>query len=101
MLPISRRRFLQHGTVAAATLAASFAETARANPLGFPIGLQLYTVADALQKDVGGTLRQLSAIGYREVETAGFAGEKGQQFRAAIDEAGLQCHSAHLQMNAP
>ncbi len=102
MRPISRRQFLQRGTVAAATLAAtSLARPASATPLGQPIGLQLYTVGDALQKDVSGTLTQLNTIGYRSVETAGFAGLTGKQFRAALDAAGLICYSAHLQMNTP
>jgi sugar phosphate isomerase/epimerase len=101
MQPLSRRQFLQRGTVAAAALGTSLAQPAWATPLGKPIGLQLYTVADALEKDVPGTLKQLSAIGYKSVETAGFAGVTGKQFRDALDQAGLVCHSAHLQMNSP
>jgi sugar phosphate isomerase/epimerase len=98
---LSRRQFLQQGSVAAAALATSFAQSARALPASRPIGIQLYTVADALQKDVSGTLKQIRGIGYAEVETAGFASLTAKQFRAAIDDAGLACHSAHLQMNAP
>jgi sugar phosphate isomerase/epimerase len=101
MPPISRRQFLQQGTVAAATLATSLAQPALALPASRPIGIQLYTVADTLQKDVGGTLKQICGIGYAEVETAGFAGLTAKQFRSAIDDAGLACHSAHLQMNTP
>ncbi|MGC1188765.1 MAG: sugar phosphate isomerase/epimerase [Candidatus Acidiferrales bacterium] len=102
MHPISRRQFLRRGTVAAAaTLATSLAPPVSANPLDKPIGLQLYTVADALQKDVAGTLKQIGAIGYKEVETAGFAGLTAKQFRQAVDDAGLKCRSCHLQMNAP
>jgi sugar phosphate isomerase/epimerase len=65
-----------------------------------PIGIQLYTVDADLKRDVPGTLRQVRAIGYSEVETAGFAGLTAKQFRKDLDEAGLACHSAHLQMNA-
>jgi len=101
MSPLSRRQFLQRGTAAAATVASSLALPAWAIPSRVPIGLQLYTVADALQKDVGGTLEQVSAVGYKEVETAGFAGLTAKQFRAALDGADLICHSAHLQMNSP
>ena len=36
----------------------------RANPLGKPLGLQLYTVAEQLKKDFDGTLRQIGAIGF-------------------------------------
>jgi len=45
-----------------------------ANPLGLPLGLQLYSVRDVLPKDYEGTLKQLAAMGYREVEAAGFFG---------------------------
>ena len=43
-----------------------------ANALGLPLGVQLYSVRDLLPKDYEGTLKQLGAIGYREVEAAGF-----------------------------
>jgi sugar phosphate isomerase/epimerase len=66
-----------------------------ANPLGLPIGLQLYSVRDLLPKDYEGTLRQLGAMGYREVEAAGFFGHTSSQVRQAMDHAGLNCVSAH------
>jgi sugar phosphate isomerase/epimerase len=97
----SRRRFLQQGAVAAATCMATASPlTMWANPLGLPIGIQLYTVAADLQKDVHGTLKKLRAIGYEEVESAGFAGLTAKQFRSALDDAGLRCHSAHLSMDS-
>jgi sugar phosphate isomerase/epimerase len=34
-----------------------------------PIGIQLYTVRDALKRDYDGTLAQLAQMGYREVES--------------------------------
>ena len=103
MAPVSRRHFLQCGAVAAtASLVASFPRRMSAEALpGVPIGIQLYTVGKELQQDVGGTLNQIRAIGYTEVETAGFAGLTAKQFRSELDKAGLQCHSAHLQMNSP
>jgi sugar phosphate isomerase/epimerase len=97
---ISRRSFLQHGTVTAAVLASSIPRTALALAPPLPIGIQLYTVDADLKRDVPGTLQQVRAIGYTEVETAGFAGLTAKQFRKHLDEAGLVCHSAHLQMNA-
>ncbi len=94
---LSRRGFLsQGGATAAAVL---LAPRVRALGAGQPIGIQLYTVAAELQKDVPGTLRQVRGIGYREVETAGFAGLTAKQFRQQLDQAGLVCPSVHLQMN--
>jgi len=66
-----------------------------ANPLGLPIGLQLYSVRDILPKDYEGTLAQLAALGYREVEAAGFFGHSPSEVKRAMGHAGLQCVSAH------
>jgi sugar phosphate isomerase/epimerase len=102
MSSISRRRFLQRGTIlATASLVPSLPARTWAAHTGVPIGIQLYTVGQELQKDVSGTLKQIRDIGYTEVETAGFAGLTAKQFRAELDKAGLNCHSAHLQWNSP
>jgi sugar phosphate isomerase/epimerase len=69
-----------------------------ADPLRLPLGLQLYSVRDILPKDYEGTLKQLSAIGYREVEAAGFFGRTPAQVKLAMDQAGLHCVSAHYPM---
>ncbi len=69
-----------------------------ADPLGLPLGLQLYSVRDLLPKDYEGTLRQLAAIGYREVEAAGFFDHSPSQVKQAMDHAGLRCVSAHYSM---
>jgi sugar phosphate isomerase/epimerase len=69
-----------------------------ANALGLPLGLQLYSVRDLLPKDYEGTLKQLGAIGYREVEAAGFFDHTPSQVKQAMDHAGLQCVSAHYPM---
>ncbi len=93
---ISRRTFLRTASASAACFAvSSHAPQLMANPLGLPIGLQLYSVRDLLPKDYEGTLRQLGALGYREVEAAGFFGHTPAQVKQAMDQAGLNCVSAH------
>src|SRR5271170_2024459 len=102
MFSISRRRFLQRGTIlATASLVPSLPSRTWGALTRMPIGIQLYTVGQELQKDVSVTLKQIREIGYTEVETAGFAGLTAKQFRAELDKAGLNCHSAHLQWNSP
>jgi sugar phosphate isomerase/epimerase len=97
MQTISRRTVL--GIGAAALLA-------KADPLGMPIGCQVYPVRDALAKDFDGTLRQLAAIGYRRIEmcsppgyvSSGFgplADMKAAAMRQRIEAAGLRCESCH------
>ena len=58
-----------------------------ANALGLPLGVQLYSVRDLLPKDYEGTLKQLGAIGYREVEAAGFFDRTPSQMKQEIGRA--------------
>jgi sugar phosphate isomerase/epimerase len=96
MQAISRRTFLMTASASAA-YAAMWGNTPllMANPLGLPIGLQLYSVRDVLPKDYEGTLHQLGALGYQEVEAAGFFGHSPAEVKQAMDRAGLRCVSAH------
>jgi sugar phosphate isomerase/epimerase len=98
MSTTTRRAFLERaGRCGLAVLAGAVPPgVLRATPLGGPVGIQLYAVKDALQADPAATLKALRAIGYGEVETAGFAGLSARRFRALLDAAGLGCPSAHL-----
>ncbi len=58
-------------------------------------GIQLYSVAKDLQRDFAGTLSRLRAMGYTEVEFAGFGNRTAKDVRAALDAAGMTCRSAH------
>jgi sugar phosphate isomerase/epimerase len=60
------------------------------------IGLQLYTLGDAPQKDLEGTLARVAAIGYREIELPGLRTGDAARMRAAADKAGLAVTSVHL-----
>ncbi len=64
------------------------------------IGLQLYTVRAALAADFDSTLARVAAIGYREVEFAGYFGHIARQVRAKLDEVGLVSPSAHVSLDA-
>jgi sugar phosphate isomerase/epimerase len=99
MQGISRRSFLKMAS-ASAGCAALWNNLPRlmADPLGLPLGLQLYSVRDILPKDYEGTLKKLSAIGYREVEAAGFFDHTPAQVKLAMDQAGLRCVSAHYSL---
>ena len=95
--PYSRRCFLRTTLAGAATLTAfgDWPATVKANALGLPVGLQLYTVREQLQKDFDNTLAQVSAAGYQEVEMAGFYNRTAAEVRKSLDAAGLSCPSAH------
>jgi sugar phosphate isomerase/epimerase len=62
------------------------------------IGLQLYTVRDRMAKDVDGTLAEVAAAGYREVEFAGYFGKSPQEIRAMLDRHGLAAPSGHISL---
>jgi sugar phosphate isomerase/epimerase len=90
--PVSRRSFL--ALVAAAPFAA-------AAPQGkhIPIGLELYSVRDDLQKDLMGTVRGVAKMGYEIVEfyapyfewTPAYA----KEVRKLLDDLGIRCLSTH------
>jgi sugar phosphate isomerase/epimerase len=96
---ISRRTFLQ-GAAAAGICAAfgSGSEPVAAYALGLPLGLQLYSVRDLLPKDYDGTLQKLGALGYREVEAAGFFDHSASEVKQAMGRAGLKCVGAHYSL---
>ena len=62
------------------------------------IGLQLYTVRSLMAEDVAGTLGAVAAIGYSEVEFAGYFGHGAAQLREWLDAAGLSAPAAHVGM---
>jgi len=61
------------------------------------IGVQLYTVRRELEADFEGTLAKVAALGYREVEFAGYYGRTPAQVKAILKRAGLTAPSAHFQ----
>jgi sugar phosphate isomerase/epimerase len=65
------------------------------------ISIQLFTLRDQLAIDLEGTLAALRAIGYTRVEHAGFVGRTVEEFKAALDAAGLRATSGHVQIPQP
>jgi len=60
------------------------------------IGLQLYTVRGAMATDMPGTLAAVAALGYREVEFAGYFGRSPREVRGLLGDHGLSAPSTHL-----
>jgi sugar phosphate isomerase/epimerase len=94
-MPPTRRNLLRTAGLTAATYMTNF-DPMRANPLNRPIGLQLYTVGDQMAKDFNGTLKQIAAIGYKEVELAATYQKSAAELRTAFSDTGLTCRSAHM-----
>jgi sugar phosphate isomerase/epimerase len=60
------------------------------------IGLSLYTVRAEMEKNIEDTLRKVAAIGYKEVEFAGYFEHTPTDVRHIIDRYGLTAPSAHV-----
>lgn len=90
-----RRDFLRTASGAALAAALPFPRRAGVRKLD-RIGLQLYTVRGEMAKDVEGTLARVAAIGYREVEFAGYFGRAPAAVRAALAGAGLDAPATHV-----
>jgi len=105
MTSVSRRSFMG-ATMAVSCTAATAGLAAAARRHRFfaghdlPIGLQLYTLGDAPDKDLEGTLQAVAKIGYRTVEGVGYMNHTAAEFRAALDRAGLTCPSTHVPLAA-
>jgi len=90
---ISRRKFI--GSTAAMAALSMAGRAAFANPLGLPLGVQLYSVRQQITEDFEATLAAVSAAGYTEVEAAALPKKSATEVRAMLDKAGLRCVSAH------
>jgi sugar phosphate isomerase/epimerase len=97
----TRRSFLKSTTLLSAGLFIA--------PSGFKskdqlIGLQLYTVRDAMEKDPTGTLAKVAEIGYTSVEAATYTGTEkfygmtAPEFKKALKQDGLVMPSAHYRL---
>jgi sugar phosphate isomerase/epimerase len=62
------------------------------------IGLQLYTLRDALAKDPAATLQQVADAGYKQVELFGFP--NCQSLIDGAKAAGLAIHSSHFEWDS-
>lgn len=68
------------------------------------IGLQLYTVRDAMEADPIGTLAKVAAIGYNSVEGATYTGSEKfygmgpKEFKKVLKDNGLMMPSAHYRL---
>ncbi len=100
----TRRDFLKKGAlaVAGASILSKnvFATATKKTEL---LGLQLYCVRDEMKVDPLGTLKQLAAIGYKNVEHANyvdrkFYGWQASEFKKVLGDLGMSMPSGHTVM---
>lgn len=64
----------------------------------FPVALQLYSVRDAANADLDGTLKQVKEMGFDGVELAGLYDYSAEEVRELCKKHGLTPISAHVNM---
>jgi sugar phosphate isomerase/epimerase len=91
---LSRRSFLV--SAGAGLAAGSFMSRAFANHHEkIPLGIQLWTVKSAAEKDLEGTLRKVYAAGFREIEFAGYYGKTPAEIGKLMHDIGFSLVSTH------
>ena len=92
-MSLTRRSFLALSATLPWALKASASSSAP------PVGLEMYSVRDALKKDPEGTVRAVAQMGYQCVEFYApyFEWSEGQtkQMRKLLDDLGIRCYSTH------
>ena len=105
----TRRRFIQSsvGSALGLGIAPSFCMAKEQPTEKIPIGFQLYTVRGEFSRDVPGTLKKLSQMGYKGVEFWAYAGTTNvyqrypaKDLRNLLDDCGLKCCGMHLDLKA-
>lgn len=100
---MDRRRFV--ATLAGMAFMSRFSWAATQHRIA-KIGLELYTVRGALNKDFEGTIARVAKVGYREVELAQFFAHlpefnpSPQRAREILDANGLAAPSTHVPYSA-
>jgi sugar phosphate isomerase/epimerase len=98
---ITRRSFMyKSGALMSAALTIPHLNFASASK--YKMGLQLFTIRDAMASDVKGTLKKVAALGYQDLETYGFDagqlkyyGMKSAEFKQLLAENQLTASSGH------
>ncbi len=105
----NRRDFLK--TTAVGSMGALFlnplaaCSEKRVDPKSFGVGLQLYTIRDAISADLQGSLKKVSDLGYKNVELAGYSGGKfyglaPKEFKKMVNDLDMDIISSHTIVEA-
>jgi sugar phosphate isomerase/epimerase len=101
----NRRNFLKNTGILAASLALSPSLVSAFDQKSQPIGIQLYTLRDIINKDIKGIINQVAKAGFKEVETYGYSKKTGfwglspQDFEKLLNDNGLKSPSGHFDFN--
>jgi len=96
----TRRSFLQTASMAAATMLPRGAGLSGAMPSSaIPVGLEMYSVRNALKTDLMGTVRAVGEMGYQGLEFYApyfeWTVAQAKEMRKLLDDLGIRCFSTH------
>ena len=94
---IDRRTFVK--ACGTSLLAAPAALSALSKPAQPALGVQLYSFREQLKQDAASTLAKVKAMGFTEIEAAGYKWNSAAEFRSLLDKAGLRCVSFFTDYN--
>src|SRR5688572_3646461 len=96
----SRRNFMKQGVLALAATSLASRSLFAGIAVKELVGLQLYSIRDEMKSDPLGTLKQLSAMGYKHVEHANYVDRKfygygAKEFKKILSDLGMDMPSGH------
>ena len=104
----TRRDFLRisaAGTIGAFALGPMAYTATAAESKGMGVGLQLYTIRDAMAADAAGSLKKMADMGYKFVEMASYSngqfyGMAPKEFQKMVEDTGMKIVSSHTSVEA-
>jgi len=104
---MDRRTFVKSAGALSATTLLPLSGFSMEKKPKYKMGLQLFTIRDAMAKDAIGTLKKVKALGYEDTEIFGYDGIKGTyydmkaaDFKKLLDDLQLTATSGHYDFSS-
>ncbi|MDO6820267.1 sugar phosphate isomerase/epimerase [Zobellia sp. 1_MG-2023] len=102
-----RRDFIKQSSMASAATLLPVTGISLGNPSKYKMGLQLFTIRDAMKADPLGSLKKARAMGYEDLEiygfdpeTIGYYGYEAKEFKLILDDLNLTTTSGHYDFSS-
>jgi sugar phosphate isomerase/epimerase len=83
---INRRNFIKQSGVLMSAASVGLSAFTFNKKKKYKMGLQLFTIRDAMARDTNGTLKKIASLGYQDLETYGFDGDQQMYYKMnAVD----------------
>lgn len=104
----NRREFFKisaAGALGAIVLGSQGFKSDAINRKSFGVGLQMYTIRDAMTADTKGSLKKVSDLGYKNLELASYSDGKfygftPKELKKIVNDLGMEIISSHSQVEA-